>query len=553
MINVSMLKGAFSVLRLSRVEAEAVSRIKPSQCGYSRLKGIFTSGQNYRNYDRIVSTAKRKVVGNIPRELLDAIIKAHPEQKAEIIKGVQAAFSQTAETLKLASFAKIDAVRTLRGVKAEKDFIVHMLYEGRLPLKISDGEIQMAKAAARELKQALRGIIPEGSRVEIKFVGEGAFGDGYQLSIVDKNGNKVIHDRLIKVFKDEQMLKELKENEIIKFNEIINKYSDKEILKYIKKNYKSLFERMLDDKMLIKRIQGRRNCLTAYNPAQFAGKETSYIECLKTVHGAAAETNTITRLKHILGHNMSGTNAVDTELCDLETGYYIAQFADTELPRITSELNFKTLGLRASDLHRGNIVNGRIVDFGDMEVIDERLLDKTTLKYYKKIMNNSSEREQLIQRYKELVANPKTPLRDKIKDAIDIVENGTMKEQASNKPIREKLIFPKPNINFPVLDHRLGEIRKALKDRMQINASQKLKGIARAKGCKVPEFVPQEPKELNFQGLQMQMIEAKGPKLAISPMPFRRKKLDWGALGDRIAKFNALNRPKEPKFFEVAQ
>ena len=59
MSKVSMVKGTLNLLqRVSGVEAGAVARIKPSQCGYSRLKGIFTAGQNYQSiaYLNIINT-----------------------------------------------------------------------------------------------------------------------------------------------------------------------------------------------------------------------------------------------------------------------------------------------------------------------------------------------------------------------------------------------------------------------------------------------------------------------------------------------------------------
>jgi hypothetical protein len=59
--------------------------------GYSRLKGIFNNGINYKNYDTFVSTAKNKVVGNLPKDILADTIRL--PNKVEIIKTIQQGFS----------------------------------------------------------------------------------------------------------------------------------------------------------------------------------------------------------------------------------------------------------------------------------------------------------------------------------------------------------------------------------------------------------------------------------------------------------------------------
>ena len=55
----------------------------------------------------------------------------------------------------------------------------------------------------------------------------------------------------------------------------------------------------------------------------------------------------------------------------------------------------------------------------------EKLTDKTVRKYFNKIVNRNTkkEKEDLINNLKKLISNPKTPLRNKIAQAIELAEN----------------------------------------------------------------------------------------------------------------------------------
>ena len=43
---------------------------KEAALGFSRLKGIFRSGINYKSYSKIVATSSRPTIGNLPDDLL---------------------------------------------------------------------------------------------------------------------------------------------------------------------------------------------------------------------------------------------------------------------------------------------------------------------------------------------------------------------------------------------------------------------------------------------------------------------------------------------------
>lgn len=170
----------------------------------------------------------------------------------------------------------------------------------------------------------------------------------------------------------------------------------------------------------------------------------------------------VTRLKHILGHDISRTNAVNTDMFDVGKGYALSQYSDGTLPKVVSEINFNRLGLKARDLHKNNLVNSRIIDFGAITGANEALLDKTVLKYYKQIMNrnNAEERLEVMFRLKRLAEAPKTPLRNKIQKAVDIAQNELL---FSVKKDGEQNLFP---FQMPVMKKiKQDKFVKALNDK----------------------------------------------------------------------------------------
>ncbi len=68
---------------------------------------------------------------------------------------------------------------------------------------------------------------------------------------------------------------------------------------------------------------------------------------------------------------------------------------------------------------------------GEMEIENFNLIDKTVVKYYKKIMNRNTEKEkkEVLENLKKLVENLKAPNRNKIQIAIDEAESALKPEE----------------------------------------------------------------------------------------------------------------------------
>lgn len=445
---------------------------------------------------------------------------------------MQAAFGRTAETLKLCQIAQIDAVKTLDAETLVKSIVTD---NKSLLFANSKDMINVINTAATELEATLSKIFPS-CKVKISHLGEGAFGNGYRIEIVDAFGKKVIPDRVLKVFKDTDLSGEFVTESVTKAQELVSTMGEDDLFRIVKT---VLNERPipsgLSDEQILKRIRDLQSSISSAKPEEAASNMQLWIRNVSHVHGANAEANSVMRLKHILGHDISHTNAVDTDMFDLGSGFSLTRFSDNTLPNITSEVNFEQLGLRAGDLHAGNLVNGRIVDFGAITMTEPRLADKTVLKYFKKIMNrtNPDERAALIERYRAMASDPRTPLRDKINEAIDIIESRTQKFGQAKKIEGGNLLgFDKLKLRVP---ERVEIVRKpklqipeikAHKFRRIAEGIQELQMLQEPGGIKVPSGI--KPKA----GFQIEKFAKLRP---LNP-PFEAKaiklpqKLEFGEL-----------------------
>lgn len=153
------------------------------KCYPSRLRRLFQSDINYNNYNAFVPQVKHAIVGNLPPEIIRLFPK---ETRAERIKSFQQALGSTAEYLR----------ETYRKMERDRDF--KLLDENYRP---SQYVVGLAQKADRKLNMQLAEISGGGQfNARIKYAGHGGFGNVYQLSLIDSEGNKLMHDKALKVF-----------------------------------------------------------------------------------------------------------------------------------------------------------------------------------------------------------------------------------------------------------------------------------------------------------------------------------------------------------------
>lgn len=396
-------------------------------CGYSRLKRVFRSNQNYNDYEKIVHSAKNKIIGNIPKELIEIILKKYPDKKAEVIKEVQQAFSNTALILKQCESLHIKCLGSIKEPKQEMDFIINSLLckKEKSILQYTDKkqEAELLNQASQTLKNSLKGLLPDDAKVNISNFGSGFFGNIYKLEM-KKGSENIIHPRVIKVYKDLSLGGDFSKVYNNKFDELLGKYSPAQISEEIKK-HPLLSKRDVD-------IAYRELEMKMLLGDNYDSWDEDFIKSMLNMHGIYAEANSAFRLKDILGHNISKTNVVDFDLFDLDKKYAVIMCANNSLPGIKSLVNYDLLGLKYTDNNESNIVSGRYIDFGGIVLRRPEFSDKTCLKYFKKFNNivNSKEQLKFLNRQLKFTENPKMPLRDKVLNAINIIldEHPEMKD-----------------------------------------------------------------------------------------------------------------------------
>ena len=139
-------------------------------------------------------------------------------------------------------------------------------------------------------------------------------------------------------------------------------------------------------------------------------------------HGLYAEPNSWYYLQKNMGHPMDSTQFTKHYISDMKNGYTVTEFIDNDITKTTDEFDHnRILGLILTDSQNNPRHNKKVYDIGGLLRISDTLEDITAIKYFKKIANRKTqkEREEVAARLTEKAKNPKTPLRDKIQEALD--------------------------------------------------------------------------------------------------------------------------------------
>ncbi len=157
-----------------------INLVQYEKCYPSRLKKIFRAGINYHGYNKFIPNMKNAKVGNIPPE----VIKLFPSfSKANKIKGFQNALSNITKYL-----------RTCYKVAKEKKLIFYDFRDLQEDLPNFEDIISMFAS------KMMKGILPKGYNLKLKYIARGVWGNVFKLSIMDKNGKKIMHDKALKVY-----------------------------------------------------------------------------------------------------------------------------------------------------------------------------------------------------------------------------------------------------------------------------------------------------------------------------------------------------------------
>lgn len=305
------------------------------KCYPKRLKRFFQTGINYRTYHDFIPHMKQAVVGNIPIEIITLFPK---NKRGEGVKQIQEALAVTSLQLR----------KIFKEIRKEENFSVYdENYRPSAYMK------KIALFGESCLNSELTKIFGEDNiKASLKFVGDGSFANVYQLSLKNKNGYEIMHDKALKVY------------------------------------------HVISDGSMI--------------------------------HNTFAEANFWTFLKKIAGHSLAKTQYTKHYISDLHCGYCMTEFIDPQIQKTTSKLPI--IELFKFKMPHDSMVNlpimGKLYDGGGYEKEKSFIADKVVLKYLKMLFYAKGKASKsLIEQLNLLIANPKTPLRDKIQKAIELYEN----------------------------------------------------------------------------------------------------------------------------------
>lgn len=160
-----------------------VSKIDYERCYPKRLKKIFQSHMNMETYDKFIPNMERAVVGNIPPELIRMFPK---ETRGNDIKDFQNALADVSKYIR-ASYNKL---RMNRGF----GFLNPLTYGH------SQAILDWNKEVTTLFNQCLNRISSTPLTGKLEYIDKGVAGKIFKMSVMDKDGNKVIHDKALKVF-----------------------------------------------------------------------------------------------------------------------------------------------------------------------------------------------------------------------------------------------------------------------------------------------------------------------------------------------------------------
>lgn len=154
------------------------------RCGFSRLKRMFQANINYSTYDQFVPMAKNQTIGNLAPEMIRYIVQKFPDRKGEMIKKFHKGLGLTA------MFARSN----WRRLQRERKVIAGL--DELQPSEMTVFQTQMRNV----LKSNISEILPEQSKIEFNFLDRGAFGHVFKLSILDKEGRRLMPDTALKIY-----------------------------------------------------------------------------------------------------------------------------------------------------------------------------------------------------------------------------------------------------------------------------------------------------------------------------------------------------------------
>lgn len=384
------------------------------QVKYSGITKILRRNlyQDTKALDTFYSSTKEsgRIIGSIPKDIIALMPKDKNKNTAahQFIEtmGIIGQDLQIFEGKKLEAANKIN-IKNFIGTFLPKLAKVDIQPE-RIPRIFAEMRKKLApdKNAVKEFNALISGqieyllkqnhIIASDNKVRITYLGQGVFKNAFKFEILNKNGEHLMHPKVLLSFKKPQavdnqnrkileLLKKymtgMKRGEFIqKIESVINSTPEKVIPKNQRDLYKEALTRMYDDINSGGNLDKLKDIIN---------KDSQY---KANYNGILPEGNIIMFLKHAAGKPLKKTNFIDIPYIDPKFNIGIAEYSDDLLPKISKEVDLKKLGIVHTDLvkNKDNMVNDRVIDYGCIKILKDRKSeilanDSIARRYYNKL------------------------------------------------------------------------------------------------------------------------------------------------------------------------
>ncbi len=157
----------------------SVSVSKFEKCYPTRLKKYFRSNINYLDYEKLMGDKTKSIIGNLPSNIIEAFCC----DKKEGVLDFQTALSDVSDVIRDRYFkAKIQRLKYW-------DFNL-------LP---KEQKQNLDTYFSNYFNERVKHLFPKGTKFYLQYVNRGAFKLVFRLSMVDKEYNRLIHDKALQI------------------------------------------------------------------------------------------------------------------------------------------------------------------------------------------------------------------------------------------------------------------------------------------------------------------------------------------------------------------
>ena len=330
-------------------------------------------------------------VGSIPKDFIK-VLKSNSDNVGASVSEIKSVFADTSKFLQKLAYEKQYASRKeyLKN-NCMDSFLVNFAqrYDGNVLALCKDAYL-FGRLRPEQINGELSGVnsnltkvfrenklIPNDGVASLSYLDSGSYGDVFKLSLLDKDKNKLFHDKVLKVYKSKDDTSNMLSFAIEALHEYVDGFSEVDFINKMNDLSKD-FNNSFDDKFFSDYYKYAKNCTK---------KDFGFMRDLGFTydfHGVAPEGNAAMYLKKSVGHRLDNTDLIEPYCFDIKNNYAILEMSDTDL-KTNKKVNFKELGVTCFDSHTFNYTNDKLIDYGGFNVINSRIVnDKVARRTAKK-------------------------------------------------------------------------------------------------------------------------------------------------------------------------